>query len=118
MMFFFFFFFFGVVQLSRRLDFFCSTSNWTGQGGYVYYAHEKHLVRAKQGPDVLQSVQCRLVSPTALAALPARNARLGASPPSETGSWGLRRLQNWANPICFIFYLGEGWGRTSKNLKH
>ena len=60
-MMFFFFFFFGVVQLSRRLDFFCSTSNWTGQGGYVYYAHEKHLVRAKQGPDVLQSVQCRLV---------------------------------------------------------
>ena len=51
-----FFFFFFFFNLALGSTFFCSTSNWTGQGGYVYNAHERRLVRAKRGPKVLQSV--------------------------------------------------------------
>ena len=115
-MMFFFFFFLVLFNLAVGSTFFVPHQTGQGKGVRLLSFPARVLLAAltsfATARDVLSS------SPTALAALPARNARLGASPPSETGSWGLRRLQNWANPICFIFYLGEGWGRTSKNLKH
>ena len=53
----FFFFFLVLFNLAVGSTFFVPHQTGQGKG----YAHEKHLVRAKQGPDVLQSVQCRLV---------------------------------------------------------